>query len=112
MCTKNQLEIILRAVAEHAKSEFGEKLNGVILYGSYARGDYDSESDIDIMILADKTQEELKTHNHSFIVLSSDLGLEHDIVVSILIKDVETFDRYSQVLPFYRNIVKEGVKIA
>lgn len=112
MCTKNQLELILSSVSEHAKNEFGEKLNSVILYGSYARGDYDHESDIDIMILADKTQAELKSHNHSFIVLASDLGLEYDIVVSIMLKDSETFEAYSEALPFYRNIVKEGVKIA
>jgi uncharacterized protein len=31
----------------------GEKLEKVILFGSYARGDYDEESDIDIMVIAD-----------------------------------------------------------
>ena len=31
----------------------GDRLKKVILYGSYARGDYSENSDIDIMILTD-----------------------------------------------------------
>ena len=42
------------------KKVFGEKFQSVILYGSYARGDYDEESDIDIMITVDMSREELK----------------------------------------------------
>ena len=31
----------------------GERVKKIILYGSYARGDYNESSDIDIMILTD-----------------------------------------------------------
>ena len=34
-------------------------LKSVILYGSYARGDYTPESDVDIMILVDLPDDEL-----------------------------------------------------
>ncbi|MEG1972553.1 MAG: nucleotidyltransferase domain-containing protein, partial [Oscillospiraceae bacterium] len=50
MCTESQLQTILSAVYQKSVAEFGDKLDAVILYGSYARGDYDSESDIDIMV--------------------------------------------------------------
>ena len=40
-----------------ARESLGDKLDKVILYGSYARGDYDDESDIDIMVLADIPRE-------------------------------------------------------
>ena len=49
MCSKNELQIILSEIAAVAKETFGEKLDSVILYGSYARGDYTPESDVDIM---------------------------------------------------------------
>ena len=32
---------------------YGKHLKTVILYGSYARGDYTKDSDIDIMVLLD-----------------------------------------------------------
>jgi predicted nucleotidyltransferase len=35
------------------KKLFGEHLSKVILYGSYARGDYKNNSDVDIMIYVD-----------------------------------------------------------
>lgn len=44
MCTENTLKIILDDVCHRAKNEFGTALDAVILYGSYARGDYISHS--------------------------------------------------------------------
>lgn len=38
---------------------YGLHLKSVILYGSYARGDYTPESDVDIMILVDLPDDEL-----------------------------------------------------
>ena len=35
-----------------------------MLYGSYARGDYTSESDVDIMILLDLSDMEIKNYRH------------------------------------------------
>ena len=40
MCTKNQLHIITQKIADEAKDRLGAKLEAVVLYGSYARGDY------------------------------------------------------------------------
>ena len=39
---------------------FGVHLSKVIVYGSYARGDYQKNSDVDVMILVDLTEEEIK----------------------------------------------------
>ena len=55
MCTKRQLNEILERVVGGSKTLFGDNLDSVILFGSYARGDYDDESDIDIMIMATPT---------------------------------------------------------
>ena len=45
-------------------------------------------------------------------ILSSDLSLEHDITVSISVKPAEQFERLMNVLPFYQNVVREGIKYA
>lgn len=39
---------------------YGSHIKSVILYGSYARGDYTEDSDIDIMILLDISDMEIK----------------------------------------------------
>ena len=112
MCTKNQLYDITERIAQEAKVVFLDRLDDVLLYGPYARGEETSESDIDIMILADVKREELSKYKKTFIALTSELGLEHDIVITVTLRDSETFNRYLDAVPFYANVKKEGIRIA
>ena len=45
MFTQSQLNEILQKISLKSKEIFGSSLDSVILFGSYARGDYDEESD-------------------------------------------------------------------
>ena len=45
---------------ETARRAFGDRLRRVVLYGSYARGDYDAESDVDLLIVADSVSAEAR----------------------------------------------------
>lgn len=112
MCTANQLEQVLGKVSQTSKELFEENLNSVILYGSYARGDYDDESDIDILILVNMPAQELVEFRKQINELCSSLLYDYGVVVSIIEKDADTFNKYSHVLPFYQNIIREGIKIA
>lgn len=112
MCTVNQLTYITKQVAETAKFVFGDKYDCTLLYGSYARGDYDAESDIDIMILADIAREDLSKYKKPFILLTSELGLENDVVITVTLKDTSTFNKYLGTVPFYDTVKKEGIPIA
>lgn len=111
MCTQSQLHTILSAVYQKSVEEFGDKLDAVILYGSYARGDYDEESDIDVMVRVKLSQAELKTHQWNMSVFSSRLGLAENIMISLNLQDYETFEQYKDALPFYRNVILDGVMI-
>ena len=112
MCTQSQLNEILQKVALKTKEIFGSSLNSVILSGSYARGDYDEESDIDILILANIPSNKLAGYREHIDTLCGDLLWEYGIVISAIEKDTETYNRYSNILPFYKNIAKEGIKVA
>lgn len=111
MCSRSKLENILSDVAATAKSVFGNNLQSVILYGSYARGDYSEDSDIDIMIIADVNREDLFKYKKPIIQVTSRLGLENDVVVTATLKDKKTFEQYKNALPFYQSVLKEGVRI-
>lgn len=91
---------------------FGDKLEDVLLYGSYARGDYDEESDIDVMVLVKLTKKELSEYRRKISDISSDLDLRYGVLLSIKLQDVETFQRYADSLPFFQNVVKEGIRLA
>lgn len=111
MCTENTLKVVLDEVFSRAKTEFGTALESVILYGSYARGDYDEESDVDVMIIADLPSEKIKEFNKTFCDYSLDMDLKYDIVLSLVLQDKATFDRYKSTYPFFKNIEKEGVEL-
>lgn len=112
MCTQSQLTKILNRVDETAKKVFGGDLSAVYLYGSYARGDQDADSDVDIMVLADVPRENLSLYKRPFLELTSELGLENDVVITVTLKDTKTFNMYLDAVPFYQNVLKEGIKIA
>ena len=59
---------------------YGAHLKSVILYGSYARGDYTPDSDIDIMILVDLSVEEMD----AYFRWSDPFGLFPPIKVRVL----------------------------
>ena len=50
---------IIMLFSREMKRILGENLKKVILYGSYARGDYTENSDIDIMVLTTLTDAEI-----------------------------------------------------
>ncbi|RJX26557.1 MAG: nucleotidyltransferase domain-containing protein [Dethiobacter sp.] len=109
--TKNEIDIIMQELIEKVKPLFGDKLKKVVLYGSYARGDYDEESDVDVMFLVDKEEEELRKDVKKVIILETEIGLQYDVFISPLLQSYAKFLKYLPVLPFYQNVEKEGIVI-
>jgi len=100
---------ITSEVATRVHNTLGEKLQKIILYGSYARGDYDSESDIDIMVLADIGTDELLKAEKELWDIGWDVGFNHDIMISVFLKDINHFDEWVDSLAYYQNIMYDGV---
>ena len=111
MCDKKTLELVLSSVAEQARATFESSLKSVILFGSYARGDYDPESDIDIMLLVDMPAEKLSAFRKDIISRLTDLDLEYGVFTSVRLQDLATFEKWKDTLPFYKNVLLEGVHI-
>ena len=111
MCTQNEAFVILQEVYEGCNRIFGS-VEDAYLYGSYARGDFHEESDVDILITVEKPQSEISGRRKDIARLSGELSLAHDITVSISVKTAEQFERCVSFLPFYKNVVTEGIKYA
>ena len=109
MCSQSVLNIITGEIVRKVKGDLGEKLDRIILYGSYARGDHDDESDIDIMVLAKISPEDANSLDTGLTKLANRLGLEHDVLISIFVKDCETFYKFLPAEPFYQNVMRDGV---
>lgn len=66
----------------------GKRVKKIILYGSYARGDYNENSDIDIMILTDLTNEEIIEYRElvSNIAFDIEFDTNFEVMISPLVK--------------------------
>jgi len=85
---------------------YGDRLKGVYLYGSYARGDYRPGSDVDVMILLSDYKNYWKELRRSS-QLASDVSLEYEVTVSrLLIKETQWQE---SAMPVVRNIHKDGL---
>lgn len=92
-----------------ANNMFGDRAKKIILYGSYARGDFNSSSDIDIMILTDLTDDEIVEYSEKIWDFAYDIELENNVILSISIKNIDKFNYWLESLPFYINVQNEGV---
>jgi len=85
---------------------YGQRLKAVYLFGSYARGDYNDNSDLDIMIVLDAYQsywDELVRSSG----LASDLSLHYNVTISRTIMTEEQWKKGD--LPVLKNVRSEGV---
>lgn len=100
---------LLDEVENGLKLIFDNKLTNIILYGSYARGNYDEESDIDIIALVE--EKELKKYNDKVIDLEIDLTIKYGIMPSILLENKEYFTKNRNVEYLFQNVEKYGKTI-
>ncbi len=93
---------------EKAKNIYTTNLKSVILYGSVARGDAKDDSDVDIALIVDSDDENMYDRLLDVVV---DIELQKDIVISIVMIEMSQFQKWREVLPFYKNITKEGIAL-
>ena len=107
--TDTELKAITDEVVKRIFENKRLKIAKVILYGSYARGDSNDYSDIDIMVLCDNRETELDDVRYLTNVISSRISLENDVDVAVLLKDQKQFEQWVNVLPFYQKVRNEGI---
>lgn len=94
---------------EELKKIYGNHICRIILYGSYARGDFKPDSDIDIMILLDISDIDLKSYSQQLSYMTYDFNFDHDLDIKPIAKNEIHFEKWSENSPFYANINREGV---
>lgn len=111
MCTHTELGQILDRMEKLYCRIYGEDVCEIYLYGSYARGDEESGSDIDLAAVVKGDRKELQRKLKEVWDEADDIGLDYEVVISPTVIPYHEFERYKDVLPYYRNIVREGVVV-
>jgi predicted nucleotidyltransferase len=106
--SKRELQGILRNLRRELTRVLGDQLVSMILYGSQARGQPRSDSDIDVLVVVrdDSDYGDLIRRTSATVAA---LSLQHDVVISRAFVSRERFER--EQTPFLLNVRREGVPV-
>ncbi len=104
-----KMQPLLEAYVQKLKTIYQDKLQSVILYGSYARGEASAMSDIDIMILVNSDDDGIRAKNEALIYMTYDFNVDHDLDIQPIAESVATYRYWIDAHPFYQNVNREGV---
>ena len=110
MHSQQEVNRIVRQLCSDLKPLFPQGPMEAILFGSYARGDADTESDIDVMVLVDASRQDISKKAREISSIAADLLLSQGVMVSPIVENRRYFQDNVELLPFYQNIVREGVR--
>ena len=103
---------ILEAFTNEMQKIFGKSLKKIILYGSYARGDFKVNSDMDLMILTSLSDDEIKEFENKVYDMAFEYEMTFGILISVNVKNEDHFYYWLGALPYYDNVKKEGIVLA
>lgn len=100
-------EIVWNEFVKGVLDIMDSRIVSIILYGSVARGTNTEESDVDIaLLIRGKLDPDTEDKLSDFIV---DMNLKYDKVFSVTDIDAEHFRKWTNALPFYQNVEREGI---
>jgi predicted nucleotidyltransferase len=106
---KKDIKLAVDKLKDVLAQELGRNIK-IILFGSAARGEYNSESDIDILVLIpgivnNRLEEQIFN-------IAYDIELSMDVVFGIIVYSVDFWNSdFAGVMPLYNNIEREGIVV-
>ena len=101
------LQAVLGETEAALRGIYGGRFRGLVLFGSQARGRADPGSDIDLVLLLEKSDGARERRHCSEAV--AELSLRHDTVISLVPMGIEEFR--SAKTPFLLNVRREGIRL-
>ncbi len=106
-----EIQIHLEKYVEKIKEIYQNNLYQIILFGSYAKGNFGKDSDIDVMILLNMDEESAIEYRLDTAGISYDFQVDYDIDINPIIHSKDTLFKWKTAHPFYKNVYEEGIKL-
>jgi len=102
------IRFLLNELKSGLQSIYGKQLKGILLFGSYARGEADRESDLDILVVLDRF-DRYAHEVHRTGALAADLSLKHEVTVSLVF--LREHEWLKGDTPFLSNVRDEAIPV-
>ena len=79
MRSQQEVNAIIRQLCSGLKPLFPQGSMEAILFGSYARGEADADSDIDVMVLVDSSRQDISEKTWEISSVAADLLLDRGV---------------------------------
>ena len=100
----------LAVFIDHLRQRYGDGLLRVVLFGSKARGDFDGESDLDVLVVV-RAQDDWRCWEE-ITDLTSRLLLDTGVNISALVRDEARYQWWTtHHAPIYNSIQRDGVEL-
>lgn len=105
------LKPILEKYVDKLKEIYGDDLLQVSLFGSYARGDYGPDSDIDVLVIVKGSDDHKYIYRDELSEITMDINMEYDIWIEVIAISGDYFHKWYKGDPFLLNVGKDEVRL-
>jgi len=98
---------VIESFVKDLRTNLGDQIVSIRLFGSKARNDFDKESDIDILVLIKKKNEGIRKKVAEIL---TDYLLEYDLPLSPVLYDLYEYEKNKEIGSFFfKEVEKEGI---
>ncbi|RYF44957.1 MAG: nucleotidyltransferase domain-containing protein [Cytophagaceae bacterium] len=107
--SSEQLQALSQELKQALSALYGHRLDRLILYGSYARGDFHAESDVDYLVVL--RDEPVQEGNEVWVMADNLSYLSDKYDVLVLVKPTSVVKYAHSNLFFYEEVRREGIDV-
>ena len=100
---------LVQSFADELRVSMADEIMKIVLFGSKARGDFDTDSDIDIFILVREKTQDIRDRVGD---VAADYIFDYDVPLAPVLYDLEEYDQNLKLGSFFfENVEKEGIPL-
>lgn len=105
------IDKIIKAYIDDVRECLGSDFRRACVYGSYARGEYGEDSDIDIAIFTDRKPGDFYLLINLIAEITFEYNVKYNIILSPVFQNEREYERMLKVVPYYQSIQREGIAV-
>jgi predicted nucleotidyltransferase len=101
-----KIKVVLNEFRENIEKLYGKRLKDIILYGSWARGEGNNDSDIDLVIILDGKVSPGKEIDRMIDIIT-EINLKYEVLLSVYPVSEKEYSTINS--PLLINVRREGI---